>query len=104
MYAWIPREKPLASTKHLKAVGILTLPERLPASGGRRYKICPVRHRILVEDRQILIESWNNQGEISFLLQFLRRTVTSQHNIDCKFLLRTVMASVTAFLMNHGTL
>ena len=68
MYARIPGEVPVTAAQHLQAVGVFSVTDQRVIPAGRRDKIRPVRHSILVQDRKVLIESWNDQSAPPFFL------------------------------------
>ena len=72
MDAGIKGEAPWTSAQHLQAVGALSVPGQHIIAGGARDVVGPVRHSILVEDREVLIESWNDQNRTPFLFRFVK--------------------------------
>ena len=68
MYARIPGEVPVTAAQHLQAVGVFSVTDQRVVSAGRRDKIRPVRHSILMQDGKVLIESWNDQSAPPFFL------------------------------------
>ena len=63
MDAWIIAKEPFASAEHLRAVGILRGRNSACILCGIRgwNKVTVVRYGILMQNRQIFIESWYNQ-------------------------------------------
>ena len=62
----IPGKIPVTAAQHLKTVGAFPVPGRHVAVSGRRDIIGPVRHGVLVQNREVLIESWNDQNITPF--------------------------------------
>ena len=61
IYARIPGKIPVTAAQKLQAVGAFSVPDQHLIACRRWDIIRPVRHGILMQDREVFVESRNNQ-------------------------------------------